>query len=445
MSFVYEDSIFLVTGKDKKSFGTGFIIYKDDAATYFLTCMHVVNDVGGEDDLRSAQTPAKLIASETESGYDLALLKVEKVLEPPALLLGRSGMQGLPVQIIGYSVVGGRYHIHPVSGSLKAETKILSTDQMQRSQGWFLKIQDDFKLEPGYSGSPIISKTSEEVIGVINQRMSQGKEGVAISIEALLHCWKGLPQKIKMVIDTAQTHSEKIDPLMNFRDELNKFSAIVCGQDNSTRLIAIDAQSGLGKTRLKEEFMRISEKCTLEFTDFNFLEQIRIESFLQRITTCLGFHHFASYNDLREQGRPEPFTREKEKDWHRSLALKFFDDLVQSPVSPFFIIFLDQYERADSDFKQWLNQVFLRRLVSCKKLLCVITGQEEIKIDAQWPGQYRKKVSGYSLNDYYQIVDEYQIRLPEKDIEFMHRLLNGRPAEFINYLKQKSLTIRATA
>lgn len=448
MTFEYQDSIFLITGKDKERFGTAFIIHKDDAATYLLTCMHVVNDVGGEAGLLIARTPAKLIASEKESGYDLALLKLEKVLEPPALGLGCSGMKGLPVQIIGYSTYGEQYQIHPVSGSLKAETKILSTDRMQRSQGWFLEIRDDFVLEPGYSGSPIISKMGEEVIGIVNQRKRQGKEGLAISIEALLYCWKEIPEEIQKFIDSqapARTYPYKSDPLMNFKAELNKFSEIVCGGDNSTRLIAISARSGLGKTRLKEEFMRIAKQYAVEFTDFNFLEQISIESFLEQITSRLGFHHFASFNEFLAQGHPEPFTREKEKDWQRCLALKFFDDFMRLPISPFFIIFLDQYERADSGFKDWLNQVFLQRLLGCKKLLCVITGQEDIKINPSWPGQYRKNISAYTLGDYHQIVTDYQIRLPEKEIELMYRALKGRPGEFINYVKLKSFEIRATS
>ena len=46
-----QDAVCLVHSKDRdnKRFGTGFAIHKDEGATYFLTCMHVVKDVGGPD------------------------------------------------------------------------------------------------------------------------------------------------------------------------------------------------------------------------------------------------------------------------------------------------------------------------------------------------------------------------------------------------------------
>jgi hypothetical protein len=50
MSDSWLDSIVLVESSDQaiQGFGTGFPIYWDGRATYFVTCAHVVRDAGGQ-------------------------------------------------------------------------------------------------------------------------------------------------------------------------------------------------------------------------------------------------------------------------------------------------------------------------------------------------------------------------------------------------------------
>jgi hypothetical protein len=54
MSADLQTSIILITSSEPTngSFGTGFIIHKDEQAVYLLTCAHVVEDLGGPDNVQ---------------------------------------------------------------------------------------------------------------------------------------------------------------------------------------------------------------------------------------------------------------------------------------------------------------------------------------------------------------------------------------------------------
>ena len=85
-----EDSIVLIkSAKEnrKNVIGTGFIFYKKQNYTYLLTCAHVVEDVGGEENIRVNNIPAEVIKIGDVQGFDLAILKVNKNFSLPSLNL----------------------------------------------------------------------------------------------------------------------------------------------------------------------------------------------------------------------------------------------------------------------------------------------------------------------------------------------------------------------
>ena len=83
-----EDSIVLIkSAKRANVIGTGFIFYKQQNYTYLLTCAHVVEDVGGEENIRVNNIPAEVIKIGDVQGFDLAVLKVNKTFSAPSLNL----------------------------------------------------------------------------------------------------------------------------------------------------------------------------------------------------------------------------------------------------------------------------------------------------------------------------------------------------------------------
>ena len=80
---------------------------------------------------------------------------------------------------------------------------------------------DDY-LQPGYSGSPVIDKYSNTVLGVVSHRRGKGDKGLAISIEALSEIWEFSMVSNLMVPEAGLEEIEMDQP----QQEMNYSSSI---------------------------------------------------------------------------------------------------------------------------------------------------------------------------------------------------------------------------
>ena len=193
MSRDVQDSVFLVTSSDQgnQQFGTGFAVDRDEAATYFLTCRHVVTDVGGQNRVKVGDRPAKVVASGSKDGlHDLAVLRVEDSLDMPILRLRISGERGNSVALAGFRSFAGAFIIRSIRGTLGEWIGLEARQRLGRIVAWDLKITGDFDLERGYSGSPVIDDNTSDVIAIASHRIGNRK-GVAISIRTVDQIWPG--------------------------------------------------------------------------------------------------------------------------------------------------------------------------------------------------------------------------------------------------------------
>lgn len=196
------DSIILITSSDTNKyggdFGTGFVIHQDEQKTYVLTCAHVVDKVGGSDKVKVAGNSATVEAMGDTNGCDLAVLTVEDSLTKlPPLKLGAVGAKGREFITAGFHTDIIRIHqLAGIWGELGG-MQIIASRKGDRTRAWNLEISDDseHELKAGYSGSPVVDKTTGNVLGVIAQLTGQGK-GLAISIEALGKVWTEIPQDL---------------------------------------------------------------------------------------------------------------------------------------------------------------------------------------------------------------------------------------------------------
>jgi chaperonin GroEL len=197
MSDSWQASVVLITSSDpsESHFGTGFVIDKDEQTTCLLTCTHVVRDVGGPEKIEIAGTQARVIASNPEEGADLAVLCVERPLEIPPLPLYATSEKGKRFSTAGFQLDGKRFVIRELQGKLGEQVGVQMRGQADRLWAWDLEITDEYLLQPGYSGSPVVDEYGN-VIGVVNTRRGEGKTGVAISIEALRKVWPEMPRDL---------------------------------------------------------------------------------------------------------------------------------------------------------------------------------------------------------------------------------------------------------
>jgi S1-C subfamily serine protease len=184
MSADLQDSIFLVTSSDPDNhqFGTAFAFYSgEDAnghneATYFLTCRHVVTDVGGLGQVRIGSYPAQVVASGSEGSLDdIAVLRVDGLQNVPILRLNTSAQTGSPVKVLGFQQFekssAQNVLFRPLQAKLGEQLGLESKRESGRVAAWDLTIEGDYDLERGYSGGPVIDGKSGEVVGVASYRL----------------------------------------------------------------------------------------------------------------------------------------------------------------------------------------------------------------------------------------------------------------------------------
>ncbi|NJK66058.1 MAG: hypothetical protein HC941_05560 [Microcoleus sp. SU_5_3] len=210
MSQNFSESVILITSSNASTngnFGTGFVIDKDEQKTYLLTCAHVVKDVGESKQIKANGLPATVIVSGEDKGFDLAVLRVEGLLDKPRLNLCAIGEEENPFIISGFYEFARTTPpaLRDIRGQLGKQIRLASSDGCDRINAWDLRMEDKHYLQPGYSGSPVIERSTGCVLGVVSYRIGKGEEGLAISIEALKQIWKEIPKNLIMNVEIPKT------------------------------------------------------------------------------------------------------------------------------------------------------------------------------------------------------------------------------------------------
>lgn len=192
----FTQSILLITSQDEDNHahGTGFAVYRDSQGTYVVTCAHVVDDLGGIEQIGIYGQPAEVIAHGERTLLDLAVLRVAGLFERPLLPLCAPGGTGDAITLAGYQIFSKNYLIRPLQGSLGAEGGLELPQRANRIATWDVTIDDpNFDIQPGYSGSPVIHRAQGGVLGVMSYKLRAEKQGLAISIAALKALWPDMP------------------------------------------------------------------------------------------------------------------------------------------------------------------------------------------------------------------------------------------------------------
>jgi len=226
-----EDSIVLIkSAKENKTdvIGTGFIFYKQHNSTYLLTCAHVVEDVGGAENIRVNNMPAEVIKIGDVQGFDLAVLKVNKTFSVPSLnlmILYGEEEKKLEVKIPGYYLWGENKALRrqTIKGEMIVEVDGERAFQLIENMPEDVAVEKlEIKkgsLRSGYSGSPVVDIKTGLVVGLVTHKINvdgEGRFGRAISIEALEKIWSEIPNEVSKQI---KRESKTIEVLTNINIE----------------------------------------------------------------------------------------------------------------------------------------------------------------------------------------------------------------------------------
>ena len=246
--------VVLITSSDlsNRRFGTGFVIHRDEQATYLLTCAHVVDDVGGAETIDIGGLKAAIVAIGDADALDLAVLRVEGSQDKSPLSLRASGEKDTAFRTAGFQLFGTHYLIRPLQGKLGQSVGLTMRGHAGYIKAWDLKIEDDYQLQPGYSGSPVVNEHSGEVLGIVSHRQGQGERGLAISIEALPNIWPDMPPNLLLQPDDSPaTIPQPPDTSGDSFKQKRRFEAAMpqstqMGQETEVRvMVALSDSQGL--------------------------------------------------------------------------------------------------------------------------------------------------------------------------------------------------------
>lgn len=196
MAFDVDTSVFRITSsKNERLFGTCFVIHRDEEFVYLLTCAHVVRDI------QEDNGEARMIINKKEvleiavigepDGLDLAVVKVAASENMTEVNLCKPFKDRKIIQIVGYFRSAVYQKRAKINGILLVHSDI-DSDLYGIIRSWAIQIQDETRLDRGFSGSPIIDIERNSVVGVLITELD-GKFGEAISIEALDKLWTDRP------------------------------------------------------------------------------------------------------------------------------------------------------------------------------------------------------------------------------------------------------------
>ena len=194
---VYNSSVMIktMTGTKTKGTGSGFVYKVDDNNNYIITNHHVIS--GGDNftvvNYKDDEIKATLLGS--DEYLDIAILKIDKRDDMPAVAIGKSteAKLGDTVFTVG-TPVGYTYHNTVTSGIIsglnrQVEVK-LSNNRYSTTQETYVMeaIQTNAAVNPGNSGGCLVNAKGE-VIGVISMKLVDSSiegMGFAIPIELVM-------------------------------------------------------------------------------------------------------------------------------------------------------------------------------------------------------------------------------------------------------------------
>ena len=239
------------------TFGTGFVIKRENDRHTVVTCAHVVRDIGGQVYINGLRSTTDSMG-DSDDINDIAFLEFDSPSQLPCLPLSVGGKTGESVNVLGHkaiSVQGRRMDsFQPLKGTLTSPGILRSRKRKKANLPvWHIATKE--KLSKGYSGSPVIDSRGR-VIGMM-ALSTLGKKGVAIGCSA----FRGLSSSELTFVDSIDldrliwgvpSRNREFSGRENKLLEIDQFfgASIDCGP----KTYVISGLGGIGKSQLAIEY-----------------------------------------------------------------------------------------------------------------------------------------------------------------------------------------------
>ncbi|MEU4411114.1 methyltransferase domain-containing protein [Streptosporangium sp. NPDC023963] len=235
-------------------FGTGFAIHRDAEHTYFMTCAHVVNAVGGEANIVVDGVPGTVVASGDADHLDLAIVKVDSIAGRDPFIIRPQGRPGLSIHTAGFEhVVGRNYALRELTGRVGRRLGLESRGTTTRIDAWEINLDKGSIVQPGHSGAPVIDPTDGSVVGILRIKQGDGDKAIAISSHAVQSQWPNLASlftaEVKQETPSADWgYAPDVESLYGRRQEVATLQTWIT--KDRCRIVGLLGLRGIGKTSL---------------------------------------------------------------------------------------------------------------------------------------------------------------------------------------------------
>lgn len=169
------NSILNITSTTNNNFGTCFAISSNSEGTHLVTCGHVINNCG--DNFLVDGKPASVVSNHYAKGLDIAVIYVKGLTLKAFTFSHPFENQGYTVT--GFTALGKDIKKEPIE-NIRIKENIEIIKRVQERKITAIKLYTPEAISSGYSGSPIICKHSNSVVGIVNlQSGSETNYGIS--------------------------------------------------------------------------------------------------------------------------------------------------------------------------------------------------------------------------------------------------------------------------
>lgn len=248
---------------DFKKCGTGFVVRRDDANTYVVTCAHVVNkNARIQVSTADGAYTADLLESGADHGIDMAVLRIREVLDNAPLLMQPTGTPGLNVRVVGFRRLNSTSLTRiTLDAAIGRETTIV--ENSRECKAWELLVTDGTLVE-GCSGAPVVDVASGRVVGIAV--LKEGNNlGLALGIENLVPVWSDFA-----LTDDGRTKAE----FWSDRSCVERIHSDALETLNNTLAVMKGAAEILGAEEFRGKYPRARDTLSNEITKVDNLELV---------------------------------------------------------------------------------------------------------------------------------------------------------------------------
>ncbi|MBP5975657.1 AAA-like domain-containing protein [Brasilonema sp. CT11] len=398
--------------------GTGFFISSEG---YLLTCAHVVEDVGGWDQVRVNGEAVELIYLGDRTSDDFAVLRLSSY-QGASIPLSLDFQPMDRFLSIGY----GRPDF-PQGASIDGTiTDINRHSEFGNLSMLRLRVEaNSQQVQGGYSGSPVFNAANQRVIGII-AAYDNTEGALAVPLVTVQERWSDLEKWLN------PSYSDEDFPFFdstfysNCYRELNKQGA----------LIRVKAPLQWGKTYLIKNILDYATKQGYKAVRVDFQEPETtifdsLENFLQWF--CIKIAEELNLSDSLPESRQSPLGA-------NSRCTNFFEKFLLPAINSPLVLGLDNldwiftYEQITRNFlpllRTWHEKATTSIISRNLRLVIAYSKEDFIPIDRNHsPFNVGLEVSIPELSQVQvkNLLHHYQLSLSEEQFQQLGAMMNGHP------------------